>query len=135
MNPKKSIGTKNSGEYFYINAKLIPGTGVAADLTSIQSNWSTEDESDRNPDGNYSMYRGRILAMGYINVTLPEYYDNSTVLADETDVLVYYNQTQEEEKKLQWDSEKGFLFEFVPSNVYKDLVYHAIIEWTLVDAP
>ena len=62
-------------------------------------------------------------------------FGNKTFLSTDYDTLIYYHKAEEEGAIIQWSEESGILFQYVPSNVFKDRIYRAVIEWTLVDAP
>ena len=277
--------SKDNKDSIYISSTLKAGLDAEADLTDVISNWQVHDRSGSDPSETFSSHQGRILSMGYINVTLPIYYEDSTILEGRTEpytnieiylytpdatesiqlvadkngdfsyplgileegsniylefskdflyetrhlvvadigslkiieipvlefepgevssnlnkialrqdgnwaititdtrviktnwklyakiieypstiknniryeledslifvdeagnrtflsteyeTLIYYHNVDEEGAIIQWEEDRGILFEYVPSNVFKDSVYQAVIEWTLIDAP
>jgi|GEM_PF-3783511 len=104
---------------------------VIQDDRHYKSNWKLMARLEKNPT---AVIDGVSYELENSLIYLDEH-GNKSLLCKNTEVLIYYSDSKEAGKTLQWEVNQGFLLEFIPSNVFKDSVYQAVIEWTLVDAP
>ena len=122
---------------------------VSSNLTSIASrqdkDWSIVITDTRPIKTNWKLY-AKIVEHPYTiknnvqyeldeSIVFVDEFGNKTFLSTDYDTLIYYHKAEEEGAIIQWSEERGILFQYVPSNVFKDSIYRAVIEWTLVDAP